>query len=612
MSQRKLDSFTERSEGVKENETTESPTEPSQVSIFRLSADEFVNAGAADIAARLGSDVEVVPDDIGYEGSELESTLTRVRELIDAELKTSRRKSIAHSINFALEQGGIDQSDARWVPPATDPFPANLTVFEDDEVDVERLREQGVPITDELEEQTRTTQLYTLTGTYVGVNQQRSYGNQLDRFKRYHRALTAVLLGNVEEVDEHACAVCGRTDLPTYDDPLSDSNEKIEYNQTFAPLVSTSGQARPLGTGSRRSTHRGRCVACLIAGFHFAHMPKIVRQTGSNDNDVRVFVPVGDFEELVRVSSDLQNILVGLDRRVGDQSTPSRTLGDIQSLSLPIQALDVYENILQRVNNQYSGGAFQAEVERRPTELVSFVSGVGQTREIGNVRRIRPSTPAYDIVAPGEFTPTRDSPAEEYWPVSGALRWLAEAGERGALLPEKDALGEGLLQGDLKRLERGVVGIGRQVLQGEVGLPGYARPHPRQLHQCFDSLMTRTTANTDLIGDEGIESIRNVASSIGSVFSGGDDIGVLISLQNAGTQSEFLRAFEKASMQAQKLSLENSPQQFNTARDDDVETVLRLIDNEESFEPTKRMFVIHAALAAQYRNATSGDSEGDS
>lgn len=606
MSQRTLDTFV--GEESDQERATSDAVEETGSRLFGFSADEFVNAGAADLAARLQVDtqIDVYSDRIVYKGDNLDDVLRQLRDFVEAEQTTHRRKSIAHSINHALKQQG-GESDARGIPPTTDPFPSDVTVYENDEVEVDRLGEQGVPITDELAEQTRATSVYTLSETYVGVNQGRSYDSQVDRFDRYHRALTAVLTGEVEEVDEHACIICGRTDLPTYNDPLSDSNEKVDYNQTFAPLVATSGQARPLGGGSRRSTHKGRCVACLVAGFHFAHMPKIVRQTGSNDNDARVFVPVGGFEELVGVSGDLQNILENLDVKVGDQSTRSRTLGQIQTFSLPLQALDLYERILRHVNRVFTGDAFQTEIQRRPTELISFVSGVGQTREIGDVRRIRPSSPAYDIVAPDRYRPSRDDQTREYWPISDVVRWFAEAGDRGTLLPEKDALGEGLLDGDLERLERGIVGIGRDVLQDQASLPGYARPHPRQLHQAFDTLMTRTTAEIEDIGDESIESIRNVASSIGSVFSSGDDIGVLIGLQNAGTQSEFLRAFEKASMQAQKQSLETAPQQFNTARDDDVERVLRLINDDETFKPTKRMFVIHAALAAQYENATGGN-----
>lgn len=116
----------------------------------------------------------------------------------------------------------------------------------------------------------------------------------------------------------------------------------------------------------------------------------------------------------------------------------------------------------------------------------------------------------------------------------------------------------------------------------------------------------------NVINDDEIEAIRSVASSIGSVFHQGEDIGVLIGLQNAGTQQEFLRAFEKASMQAQKRSVESSPAKFNATRDDDVETVLRLINSDETFDRAKRMFVIHTALAAQYENATnSGVEEGE-
>jgi hypothetical protein len=277
-----------------------------------------------------------------------------------------------------------------------------------------------------------------------------------------------------------------------------------------------------------------------------------------------------------------------------------------------MQALDIYEQIYRRVNTDYSGSAFQAEVDYRPTELLSFVSEVGRTRDIKSLTRIQPAHNAYEIVAPDTFSPSAGDPEEEYWPINDVLSWYAEAGETGTLVPIKNDIAEGILKGNLQSLEHGVSEFGRGVLQNEIEMPGYATPHPRQLHCCFNTLITRTMTEDNVIDDDEIEAIRSVASSIGSVFHQGEDIGVLIGLQNAGTQQEFLRAFEKASMQAQKRSVESSPAKFNAARDDDVEAVLRLINSDETFDRAKRMFVIHTALAAQYENATgTGVEEGE-
>lgn len=610
MTQKTLTSFTGSTDSEKQqegSENRESDVEESQVALFELTSDDFVNMGAADLCAQLDTEITITPASIRCNRSEVDATIEQLREIVEAGLaNTHRRKSIAHSVNFALEEAGYGRSDARWAPATTEPFPDDVTIYQDDSVNLETLSDQGIPITDQLDEISGDTTLYTLSAEYLGITQGQYYAKQQERFERYLEVMRASLSGEVsDDIDDHYCSSCGRQTLPTYSDPLSDSNDKIDYNQTFAPLVSTSGQVRPLGGGSRQSTHKGRCVACLIAGFHFMHMHKVVRQTETNENDSRIFVPVGDFEKLTRVAGDLQQILSDLDSRVGDQNARTRTLGKLQTRSLPMQALDLYEQIYRKVNAEYSGGAFQAEVEYRPTELVTLVSEVGRTRDIKNLKRIKPADNAYRIISPDNFSPSAEEPDEEYWPVSDVLRWFAEAGEPGTLIPIKNNISNGIITGNLQSLEHGVSEFARGVLQSEIEMPGYATPHPRQLHTCFTTLIARTMTENDAITEEDIEAIRNVASSVGSVFHQGEDIGVLIGLQNAGTQQEFLRAFEKASMQAQKRSVDSPPAKFNTTHDDDVETVLRLINSDETFDRAKRMFVIHTALSAQYENATS-------
>jgi hypothetical protein len=295
----------------------------------------------------------------------------------------------------------------------------------------------------------------------------------------------------------------------------------------------------------------------------------------------------------------------GLDTPAGDENVRRRTIGELQTLALPMQALDIYEQFLRQVNAE-SGEGLLAETIYRPTELRTFVSEVGQSRSITSLERVDPDDTIYDRVRQVEYeTPGGDR--RRFWPVSDILRWYAEFGDETALT-EKELLGEGVIYADLERLERGVFGFTRAQFRGDGAFPTYAQPHPGDLTRYFSQLMRQATT-LEAIVEEAIESIRRVASGIGTVFHGGDDIGVLIGLQNAGTQTEFLRAFEKASMQAQKNSTDEPPAQYNAARDDDVETVLQLISNDETFEPAKRMFVIHAALAAQYENATGAEED---
>jgi len=369
-------------------------------------------------------------------------------------------------------------------------------------------------------------------------------------------------------------------------------------------FASSSGQTRALGTGGRQHAHRGRCVSCLVAGFYYALMPKIVRPTDSNENDIRVFTPEGDFVELERISEDLSVLLADIDEPVNDQYARSRTLGEIQTSSRGVQILEVYSLIYRHVNREYGDSLVAREISYRPTGLVSYISRVGRTREILSFERIDPDRWAYDAVARKEFIRT-DGSTDPYWPVEDVLWWFGAVGD--GLTPAKDNLAFGILQQNLGRLERGTFELAKAVISmGEDEyVPPY--PHPGHTHHYFNTIMSQSVADIDDIDDDAVEAIKDVATSIGRVFHGGEDIGVLINLQNASTATEFLRAFEKASMQAQKQSVQEAPMPWDASKDDSVATVLKLIKNRSTFDPTKRMFVIHAALAAQYANvATDG------
>lgn len=624
-------------DGVDESEEAESSTDASTPTeqlqdrepmtlpdgstvLFRLTNDPFVNYAAASLATQVGDSVEITSSRIYIPPEkDLDTALTRLRGVVeDALPQTHKRTSLAYSINSILDEIGADSTDSRRIQPPSEPFPAESnrshTIFDDDTVSPEELEEQGL-LQRELADRDidEDASLYAQSPTYVGTNRADQFPNQLEKFEDTFDAFEQTLRGTVS-ADDKSCMCCGSDQFPAYDNPVTD--EKVEYNQTFAILSSSSGQIRALGTGARRSSHRGRCVACLVAGFYFALMPKIVRQTGSNENDARVFVPVGDFSRLAGISADLylNNVLEDIDNPVGDDNANSRqrTLGEMQTTAVKMQALDVYQSILRHLYTEYTGGAFDRELEYRPTELMTFVSELGRVRDINQVERISPEIPVYDILAKQQAS---DS-VGEYWPVEGVIRWFAEtegSGTRG-LEEAKNTLADGIMNADLEQIRRGVVTIARGVERaGGENTPGYARPHPANLHHFFSVIMQKATTSYDKIDSTAIESIQRVGSGIGRVFSDGDDVSVLINLQNASTQDEFLRAFEKAGMQAQKKSTETPPQQFDASRDDDVATVLSLITDSETFEPAKRMFVIHASLAAQYENSvnSSADAGGD-
>lgn len=580
------------------------------VVLFRLGTDPFVNAGAAALGAALPDRVSVTRTGLSCSPDDVEAILDDIAGLVtEATANTHRRTSIAHSINHALRQAGRDSGDARKVPPADEPFPDDLTVYEDDEIDPERLTAHDIPETESITEFDREQGLYVQSEEYIGNNSSAQFPKQLESATQYIDTFRAVLRGESSNEEFFTCQSCGRSNLPSYNDP--ETGGKVTYNQTFSPLTSTSATVTPLGSGGRTSSHKGRCVACLVTGFYFAVMPKPVRQTASDENDARVFTPVGDFEELVPAMADIRALrdVRGLDAPLGDENVQQRTIGALNTRALGMQALDIYEQFLRQVNTETVGEGLTAETIHRPTELRAFVSENDRTRSIDEFERIEPGDAIYHRVAQGSHELDNGS-VRQYWPVSDILRWYAEYGDVDTHLTEKQCLAEGVIHADLQRLERGVFGFLRAQFRNDGAFPYDVQLHPADLTHYFTRIMNQATAVDD-IDTEDIESIRRVASSIGTVFHAGDDISVLIGLQNANTQTEFLRAFEKASMQAQKTSVEEAPARYNAARDDDVEAVLELISDDDTFEPAKRMFVIHAALAAQYENATDTSSSSE-
>lgn len=586
--------------------------EPDGTVLFRLSTDPFVNVGASELARKV--DEELLDVEASHircsPNADTEKAIKQIMATIGQSLSnTHRRKTVAHEINRRL-----DSNDSRRIPSPQAAFPGSYgdgqTVYPDDEVDVEILEEHGID-SDGIERvDDEGTNLYAQSPIYVGNNNPRHFPNQVTRYETAIETFLQAVRKDLE-VDDKPCMSCGGEVFPAY---KGVDGAKLEYNQTFTVLASSSGRTKPLGMSkSRDSAHRGRCVACLVAGFYYAFMPKIIRETDTNENDTRVFAPRGDFTELNRVQGDLASLLADVDEPVGETRPPTRTLGRVSTPSRGIQSLDLYESIYRWVNNEYSGGLFEEEIKYRPTAFITYVSEVGRTRSITDIETIDPGNWAYEAVSPRDF-PRSDGTSESYWPVTDVLWWFGEVdgGSARQLTPNKDDIAFGILEQDLARIERGVTTIARTVNRTR-GSMGYvpAFPHPGYTHHYFSTIMSDTTKAVDRIEDSAVEAIQEVATSIGRVFHANQDIGVLINLQNASTSTEFLRAFEKASMQAQKASLEQAPAPWDTSKDEEVATVLKLIKNETTFEPTKRMFVIHAALAAQYQNAKSNDQSDE-
>jgi hypothetical protein len=203
-----------------------------------------------------------------------------------------------------------------------------------------------------------------------------------------------------------------------------------------------------------------------------------------------------------------------------------------------------------------------------------------------------------------------DDETIDYWPFDGVLDWYARLDEDEVSTETLDALGFGILDRDLKQLARAHFEIAKALERTQGDAAPYT-PSIRRASDYFTHIMQHATPTTDRIDEEAIESIKRVASNLGQTFYERDDISVLIALQNASTSDEFLAAFEKASMQAQKKASADDGGSDSWSGHNDVAEVLKLITDSETFEPAKRMFVIHASLSAQYMNAQRGSDGGD-
>lgn len=591
------------------------------VILFRWTDDPFVNEAAAELGRQLlnefGDEIKVRPTYIKAKPSD---DISRIATWIKQRCKqalsnTHRRSTVAHQLNAIVEKVGKGSDDNRWVPPSDRPFPEgsneDLTIYPNDEVNTEVLEDNGLP-TDEMEYvDDDMSSLYTLSPTFVGNPSGYQFEKQLGRFERYLETYQQAVTGPFKQ-DDAPCMLCGTSDMPTTKDV---EGENLEFNQSFNILSTASAVSVPLGMGGRRPSHKGRCVACLLAGFYYTLMSKVVRFKnrescgGSFPIAVqRVFTPRGDFEKLVDIRGDFDtDLLTWIDTPTTNSHTRRGTLEATRTGSRALQTLQFYESVLRYVNREYTQDHYEFAIEHRPTALISYTSARQKSgrpvRSIREVESIDPDTWAYGAVREqiiGNSDGKDDISGENYWPFDDVFKWYARLDE--IAIETLDNLGYGVLERNLKRLARGHFEVAKSLERKQGANVPYVLPIQRTSHY-FTTIMQQATHDTaDSIDGEAIESIKRVASNVGEVFYERDDISVLIALQNSNTSAEFLDAFEKASMQTQKkASVEEGSHSWSGQND--VAQVLKLINDSETFETAKRMFVIHASLSAQYTNA---------
>jgi hypothetical protein len=592
--------------------------------LFRWTDDPFINEAAAEVGRQLKNQdhIKIHPTRIEFvHGLDITDLMTRIERIFRHALEnTHRRNHVAHQINGAVETVGKGSDDERWVPPPDRQFPdrsdEDLTLYPDDEVDVDILEQNGIPVDQVDYVDDDSSSLYHHSPTFVGHPAGDKFEDQLNRFERYLDIYLATLEDSFDG-DDTSCMLCGSTAMPAY---KGVEGNFLEFNQSFDILSTTSGVSVPLGMGSRDSKHRGRCVACLLAGFYYTLMPKIVRfkdrePCGGNFPIpvYRVFTPQGDFTELVEIRGDFEtDLLAWIDKPTTNDHARRGTLPAVSTPSRGLQTLQFYEAVLRYVNREYTNDHYEFSVEYRPTALVSYTSTrkkSGQPiRGIREMEAIDPDEWAYGAVRqrtiPTSNGNNEDEQSTSYWPVEDLLTWYVRLDDVSTKV--LDDIGYGILRQDLKRLERGHFEVAKAIERNQGTNAPYILPIKRAAHYVTTIMQQAVDGTTERIDEEAIESIKRVASNVGETFYERDDISVLISLQNASTSDEFLEAFEKASMQAQKkASAENGSSSWSGQND--IAQVLKLINDPDTFHPAKRMFVIHASLSAQYINAQQAE-----
>lgn len=592
--------------------------------LFRLSDDPFVNEAVAEISRELANEglVTVTPTEIKLVGgADIEKLTDWIESLFEEALEATHcRTTVAHRINAVLDDLGRNTDDERRIPPPTTHFPEpedDLTVFPDDQVSKDALEDAGVPH-DEIEYiDDDMSSLYKRSPTYVGPPSGSQFSKyQYARYRRYLDTFLATLRGEFE-TDDTACMLCGSVEMPT---KKGVEGKKIEFNQSFNILSTASATSTPLGMGGRTTSHSGRCVACLLAGFYYTLMSKLVRFKGRESRGgsyevpiYNVFAPRGDFKELVEIRSDFaQDLLTWIDEPTSNGRARRGTLSAAATPSRGLQVLQFYEAVLRHVNNEVTSDYYNYTVEHHPTALVSYATAAMKSgnpiRDIAQIESIDPGTWGYTAVRHRSIP--SDDERIEYWPFSDLLEWYAQLDDDAVAVATLDDLAFGILNRDLQRLERGHFEVAKTLEQTQ----GEIAPYTLSIQRAgdyFSHIMEHATTDVDSIDKEAIESIKRVASNIGQTFYQRDDISVLISLQNASTSDKFLAAFEKASIQAQKKASAGDGSSDSWSGNNDVAQVLELIADPETFEPAKRMFVIHASLSAQYMNAHRGNDGGE-
>lgn len=604
--------------------------------LFRYSNDPFVNEGAVELGRQLATaGVARIERRAVIATTTPEHVLPKLRaELFGSNsiiTNTHRRTSRAYHVNAlatgTLPRGETDDVDPDWlgenesgltIPAATDPFPGSdddATIFPDDDLSDESL-EQFELDADMIDRDGDSA--YALHPAYLGAPTAASFAKAQERAETYFAILEDVVTGDHENSTNTTTCMCCGASLPNWTWQLDGETTNLEYGQSFTPLTTKSGRPTPLGQQSSQSSYfRGRCPACLLAGFYYLCLPTKPVASAGDPGTYRIFAVQGDFTTIEAVRHAYTQI-AGLT----DLATPT-SRGTVRLSSFPVrstisavQALAFFAALLQALaaDTTTDAEALFTDVSVNTTDSTDSLSGAMSVRSSPSKggRAVRGLTAFTEVPATRGLYDrlrerTRDTAngLDSYAPFADVLAWYigfqnpntdAEIGVDG-----KRDLAQSIFDGELALLERGLFGLLKQ-LAGDAEAP-YAMAIGRH-HHYFQRIMADIAPNID---DDTRHSIKNAGRSVGQMFAERDDISVLQSFRHANSPDQFLAAFEKAGMGAMKKSHdpEDSLAHSTWIANSTVDDLISAIIDTETFEPAKQMFVIHASLAAHYENSAA-------
>jgi hypothetical protein len=626
------------------------------VDLFRYAEDPYVNLGAAELARRLHAnefDMTITPHRIKIDADRADGVASRLREYILGDTgyitRTHRRTSDAHRVNAYLKHvHGIDSvanlDDERYIDPSRVPLGTDgQTVFADDSLSASNLDEQGIDM-DTLPESFNEHNAYSLAPTYGGNPNSRGFDGALTRAERYVDVFEAVLTDS-DAVDDDwnadpPCNACSGTAFPNWTADHEDyDNSNIEFGQSFTPTVTKSGRLSPMGSAnSAKSYVRGRCLACVLAGFVYLFMSKPFSPT-DDSGTYRWFAPIGDFERLVeyreRFTAATQadgewsvDVPYSGTRDEGPDNPTIRMalFGTSRTHASGLQILAFYDELLSTFERS-TGGLLDGSELEIPTAISSFVS---TPRKSGNPIR---GFSSFERINNGDWlvalldSRTRDLPTnqtdvtnedtETYRPFGDVLRWFASVDNPEqsdeVFIDAKNDFAYGLIDRDLGRLSRGVARLHKAL-----SATPDAAPYPLSERRASHYLHSVLEAMTDL-DLETIESISSVARNVGQTFADRENISVLMTFKNANDPTQFLNGLEHAGIDGLKMAQQAAGGSDNDADQralqnvpyyEDVERLITALG--ENFEDTKHIFVAQAAISGQYiiSNSASGFSSG--